>query len=396
MKRSYIREILDATNEKTISFAGGLPNEKLFPKEEIKKAANKVLDNSLSLQYSKSKGDEALREKIAKLYTEKFNFPTNKEEILITTGSQQALTIVCKCFIKNEVIVQSPTYIGALSSFKTLNLSTRDFTFTDKLNFILNENNALYCMSDFINPSSNSLDEKEREEIKKILIKRESFLIEDGAYSLLDFKGNIQKPISAGYKKSFHLGSFSKIIAPGLRVGWIRAEEKYINEMLVFKEAMDLHTPTLNQMLINEFLEENSLDKHLEIVRNDYESKMNFMSKCFKQYLPSFEFAKPKGGMFIYGKFQCDGMLLAKKCLEQNVAFVPASVFYNYENISNEARFNFTNANFEDIEKGIKIISKVLNNENRVKIIKNGLMFSMFSDYLKKFSNYKLPRYRLY
>lgn len=384
MKRSYIREILDATNEQTISFAGGLPNEKLFPIKKIKEAANKVLENSLSLQYSKSKGDEELREKIAKLYTQKFDFPTNKDEILITTGSQQALNIICKCFVKEEVVVQNPTYIGALSIFKTLNLNVKEFSYCDKLNFVLNKNNALYCMSDFINPSSNSLDENERANIKNILKKTKSFLIEDGAYSLLDFKGMIKKPISANYEKSFHLGSFSKIIAPGLRVGWIRADKKYLDDLLVYKEAMDLHTPTLNQMLINEYLEENSLDEHLNKVREDYKSKMQHMSKCFKDYLPSFDFEVPKGGMFIYGRFKEDSMKLAKKSMKSNVAFVPASVFYKEENISNEARFNFTNASFEEIEKGIKIISSVLNNEEEGKIIKRSIWFNIFKNYINK------------
>ncbi len=255
MERSYIREILDATNEETISFAGGLPDASLFPMKELKDASLKVLENSLSMQYSKSQGDDSLREKIASLYTKYFDFPTTKEEILITTGSQQAFDIISKTFIENEVIVQTPTYIGALSAFKVLGLKIKSFTDLGYLPKMLKKSSALYIMSDFANPNTKCLSNKERDEISNILNKKEPFLIEDGAYSFLDFNGKIRKPICSRYKKSFHLGSFSKIVAPGLRVGWIRADKKMIEQILVSKEALDLHTPTLNQMILNQYLD---------------------------------------------------------------------------------------------------------------------------------------------
>lgn len=361
MKRSYIREILDSIDDKTISFAGGLPDESLFPIEQIKEVSGKVLENPMSLQYSKSQGDENLREKIAKMYTQKLGFPTSKDEILITTGSQQAFDIISKIFIEKEVLVQTPSYIGALNSFKILGLKLKGFDNIYSLNQHLKANSTLYCMSDFSNPTTKLYDEEQRVEIAHILKRKESFLIEDAAYNLLDFEGKISKPISALYSKSFHLGSFSKILSPGLRVGWIRARKDLIEKILISKEALDLHTPTLNQMLINDYLENYDLEEHLSLIRQNYKSKMQFMSKCLKKYLPSFSFEEPKGGMFIYGEFDEDSFPLAKKALEKSVAFVPATVFYHDNRKSKEARFNFTNSSFEQIEEGIKIISTLLN-----------------------------------
>ena len=366
IQRSYIREILDAINEETISFAGGLPNENLFPMKELKKATNKVMENSLSMQYSKSQGIDSLREKIANIYNEKFDFPTSKEEILITTGSQQAFDIISKSFLKDEVFVQMPSYIGALSAFKVLGLNIKGFNCNSSLKRELKKESAVYIMSDFTNPTGKSLDETNRDVLSHILRGKESLLIEDGAYSFLDFEGEIKKPISASIENSFHLGSFSKIVAPGLRLGWIRAKKEFIEQILASKEAIDLHTPTLNQMIVSQYLEDNNLFEHIKEVRSDYKKKMDFMAECFEKYLPTFKFEKPKGGMFIYGKFEEDSFILAQKALEKNVAFVPAQVFFHNSKNSNEARFNFTNSSYEQIENGIKEISLILNKKNRV------------------------------
>lgn len=372
VERSYIRQILDAINERTISFAGGLPNENLFPIENLKIATNKVLENKLCLQYSKSQGVDGLREKIAKIYNEKFDFPTNKDEILITTGSQQAFDIIAKTFLEKELYVQRPTYIGALSAYKVLDMDIKSFDDLEDLEKKLNSNNGFYAMSDFTNPTGRVLDQQRREDVAKILNKKQCYFIEDGAYSLIDFEGVIRKPISALYEKSFHLGSFSKIVAPGFRVGWIRAKKELIDQMMVSKEAIDLHTSTFNQMILNEYMEEFDVFEHIKLVRKEYESKMNFMADCFEKYIPSFTFERPRGGMFIYGSFEVDSFELAKRALEVDVAFVPAKVFYHDNRESTEARFNFTNSTFEQIERGViklaKLLSPTNSNDDKEKI----------------------------
>ncbi|QDF29432.1 aminotransferase-like domain-containing protein [Halarcobacter anaerophilus] len=367
LERSYIRQILDAINERTISFAGGLPNENLFPVKDLKVATNKVLENPLCLQYSKSQGVEGLREKIADIYTNKFDFPTNKDEILITTGSQQAFDIIAKTFLDKELYVQKPTYIGALSAYKVLDMDIKSFDDLDDLENKLNSTNGFYAMSDFTNPTGRVIDQKRREDVAKILNKKECYFIEDGAYSLIDFNGVIRKPISALYEKSFHMGSFSKIVAPGFRVGWIRAKKEYIDQMMVSKEAVDLHTSTFNQMILDEYMNEFDLFEHIKLVRKEYKSKMEYMAECFEKYIPSFEFKRPQGGMFIYGSFKEDSFELAKKALEVDVAFVPAKVFFHNNQDSNEARFNFTNSTFEQIEQGIIRLAKLLSPNNEIK-----------------------------
>jgi DNA-binding transcriptional MocR family regulator len=365
IQRSYIREILDATNEDTISFAGGLPDENLFPMEKLKKATLKVFENSLCMQYSKSKGLDSLREKIAFLYTNYFDFPTTKDEIMITTGSQQAFDLISKTFLQKDILVQTPTYIGALSSFKVLGLKIKGFKNISSLTNMLSKKSGLYCMSDLSNPNAISLNTFQRKELSDILNKKGSFLIEDAAYSLLNFSGKINKPISVTYENSFHLGSFSKIVAPGLRVGWIRANKDLLDKALIAKEALDLHTSTFNQMILNQFLEDNDIFEHIKQIRREYKVKMEFMAKCFKKYIPSFDFKKPEGGMFIYGKFNEDSFPLAKRVLEKNIAFVPAKVFFDDNQNSYEARFNFTNSTKEQIEKGIKEISNTLQLESK-------------------------------
>jgi DNA-binding transcriptional MocR family regulator len=378
MKRSYIREILDATDENTISFAGGLPQERLFPLSQIQKATTKVLQNRAALQYSSSVGLETLRTQIAHMYSTLFDFPTSKEEIMITTGSQQAFDVILKIFGKKEVLVQNPTYIGALGSFKTQGFNVRGFENLDELEAKLHADNDVYMMSDFINPTGESLSQKKREAIAKILHKKGNILLEDGAYSLLSFDGTVQKPIASMYENSFHVGSFSKIIAPGLRVGWIRASKEKIDKILIAKEALDLHTPTLNQMIIAQFLQDNDVSKHLKKIQSKYEERMEFMSACLKKYVPQFYFIKPKGGMFIYGSFNQESFALAKKLLEKNVAIVPAQVFYADDRQSNEARLNFTNASNKQIIKGLKILQSLISDEVKAESIWMNLFSSVF------------------
>jgi len=359
IKRSYIREILDATDVNTISFAGGLPDKELFPLKQLSKASKKVFKNSDCLQYSKSQGLESLREKIASIYTKNLGFFTSKDEILITTGSQQAFDIILKSLDLKQIIVESPSYIGALGAFKILDKEIIDFKNINDLESLLNKSNILYAISDYQNPSTNVYSNKKRKNISNILNKRKSILIEDAAYCFLNFKNKVKTPISKFYEESYHLGSFSKIVAPGLRLGWIRAKKENIEMLLAAKESLDLHSSTFNQMLIDEYLNDNDLFSHISLINKEYKNKMEFMAKCFKRYIPSFKFKKPKGGMFIYGSFKIDSMLLAKEALKENIAFVPAEVFYLNEK-SNEARFNFTNASYKEIKKGIKKLSYIV------------------------------------
>ncbi|MGA1931096.1 PLP-dependent aminotransferase family protein [Arcobacter sp. YIC-464] len=372
-KRSYIREILDVIDDDFISFAGGLPDETLFPKNDLKEATLEAISNNKSLQYSSSYGLKSLRKKIANFYNEKLDFPTSEDEILITSGSQQAFDIILKAFDK-KVVVEEPSYIGALASFRVLNKKIDSFSKLSNLKDKIDNKSFLYLISDFQNPSTSSYNTTQRQAMSSIINKTDCFLIEDGAYTFLDFDNDFKTPISKNVKNSFHLGSFSKIIAPGLRVGWIRASKNLIEKLLFIKESLDLHTATLNQMILDEYLNKNDIFKHIEFINANYEEKMNYMADCLEKYLPSFEFERPRGGMFIYGKLECDSMELAKEALEKKLAIVPAEVFYLNKK-SNEVRLNFTNSTNSEIEKGVKILSELA---EELKISKKTVFLSIF------------------
>ena len=367
IKRSFIREILESIDENTISFAGGLPNEKLFPSEDLKNATLKIFDNPKVFQYGISNGISELREKIASRYT-KEGFKTSKENILITTGSQQAMYILAKFYESKDITIEEPSYLGAMNIFRLNHLTMKGVKLeSDGVN--LNEfeqsfkNTKLaYLIPDFQNPSATTYSDDKREKIAKIVKENDGILIEDSPYSELFFdKKNIS--ISSKIpKNSFHLGSFSKTLVPSLRIGWIRADEDLIKSLMIIKESIDLHSCGISQYILNEYLEnEEKYEKHLQEIRNDYKQKADFFCEQLDKYLPEFKYEKPKGGMFLYGSFEgIDSFALVQKCIKQKVVFVPGNQFYIDKIPNGEIRFNYTHSTFEQIEKGIKLIKSCL------------------------------------
>ena len=370
MKRSFIREILEHTTNETISFAGGLPDSTLFPHLALKEAANNALNNPHALQYSTSTGYEPLKQKIAKQYTQE-GFPTTSDEILITSGSQQALDIISRFYHDRDITIEAPSYLGAMNVF-TLNHLTCDSVAleddgVDIENFKKSFSNTkfTYLIPDFQNPSGCTLSIEKRREIAKIIQDMDGIMIEDSPYSKLYFEEEMPSISTLIPKQSFHLGSFSKTLAPALRIGWIRADKKLLQPLIAYKEAMDLHTNGLVQHILDAYLEEgNHYKNHLDILRNAYHDKMEFFVQMLDELLPSFIYAKPKGGMFIYGRFtDINTSVLVQKCLEKEVLFVPGAEFYTHEKVNNEIRFNFTNASREEIKKGLMIIQSVISHQ---------------------------------
>ena len=367
IKRSFIREILESIDENTISFAGGLPSEKLFPSEDLKNATLKIFDNPKVFQYGISNGISELREKIASRYT-KEGFETSKENILITTGSQQAMYILAKFYESKDITIEEPSYLGAMNIFRLNHLNMKGVKLeSDGVN--LNEfeqsfkNTKLaYLIPDFQNPSATTYSDEKRERIAKIVKENDGILIEDSPYSELFFdKKNIS--ISSKIpKNSFHLGSFSKTLVPSLRIGWIRADEERIKSLMIIKESIDLHSCGISQYILNEYLENTEkYEKHLQEIRDDYKQKADFFCEQLDKYLPEFKYEKPKGGMFLYGSFEgIDSFALVQKCIKQKVVYVPGNQFYIDKIPNGEIRFNYTHSTFEQIEKGIKLIKNCL------------------------------------
>lgn len=364
MKRSFIREILEHTNSNTISFAGGLPDISLFPIEDLKICAKKVFEDATSLQYGNSLGYLPLREKIANIYTNQ-GFQTTADNILITTGSQQALDIICRYHRNSTITIEKPSYLGALNIFNLNQIETNSVDLDkDGIDIKLFEKSIqdsklAYLIPDFQNPSSICYSQNTRTEIANILKSSNTILIEDSPYSQLYFS-NCQTPISQMLpNRSYHLGSFSKILSPSLRVGWIRASKDLISPLIAYKESMDLHTSVITQKIIYEYLKDmQKFEQHLNMLRENYKDKMLFFSKELDNFLPNFYYKKPQGGMFIYGKLKgVDTTDLLQICLKNGVVFVPGIEFKgDYD----EIRFNFTNSSFTQITEGLKRIRKSL------------------------------------
>jgi 2-aminoadipate transaminase len=367
MKRSFIREILEAIDDKTISFAGGLPDENLFPIKDLQKASRKVLKNKKHFQYTVSTGINPLREKIAQFY-KRDGFPTEAENILITTGSQQALYILAKYFEKQSIVIEDPSYLGAVNIFKMNTLAmeavTLDYDGIDIKGFEKEYKKVklAYLIPDFQNPRSSRYSKRKRKSIVDIVLKEGGYIIEDTPYSELYFNKKEESISKYIPNNSFHLGSFSKTLSPSLRVGWVRADKELICRLTQIKETIDIHTCGISQYILNEYLEdETRYIKHIETLRGEYHKKMEYFAKCLKKILPEFQFEKPKGGMFIYGKLpNIDTKELVYEALKKGIVYVPGSEFYLHNKIQDEIRFNFTHSSKKEIKEGLKRLKGIL------------------------------------
>jgi len=367
MKRSFIREILEHTTNKTISFAGGLPDESFFPNKQLLRSATKILANPNNLQYTKSTGIDSLKEKIAQMYIDD-GFPTLASNIMITSGSQQALDIIARYNYEKKITVEAPSYLGAMNVFnlnklhqEAVNLEN-DGIDIEKFEKSFQKTKFSYLIPDFQNPTGISYSKEKRVQIEKIVKKYDGIIIEDAPYTELFFEqrnSSISKNLP---KNSFHLGSFSKTLAPSLRIGWIRADESLLNPLIPYKEAMDLHTNGLSQYILNDYLEDiKQYQNHISILRQEYKSKMLCFKKYLELYLPNFEYVEPKGGMFFYGKLpNINTSLFVQECLKKDVVFVPGVEFYNDDVVQDEIRFNFTHSSCEEIKKGLVVMKEVL------------------------------------
>ena len=364
MKESFMRKMFESLDGETISFAGGIPDETLFPIEDLKQANTKVYENSHNLQYITSDGVLELREKIAKFYNDE-GFTTDAQNILITTGSQQALYIIAKYFQGKAITIEKPSYLGAINIFKLNSLSMDAITL--KTNGVklkqfkkaYKKSKLAYLIPDFQNPIASLYSNEKREKITKYVLKTGGYIIEDAPYSELYFEKSSKSISSRIPENSLHLGSFSKTLLPSLRLGWIRANKEILKEFITIKETIDLHSCSIAQHTVNNYLEDiQNYKDHLQNIRISYKAKMEFFANSLQTYLPLFKFKKPKGGMFIYGSIEgIDTCQLVQKCLHEKVVFVPANQFFLDNTTSNEIRFNFTHSSSEEVVRGLQTIA---------------------------------------
>jgi len=366
MKRSFIREILEHATNETISFAGGLPDEKLFPHLDLRDSAYHVLSDNKALQYSTTQGYLPLRNKIAHLYTEG-GFPTTAEQIMITSGSQQALDIIARYHHGEQITIEAPSYLGAMNIFDLNQLEQEAITLhsdgidTEAFERSFSQTKLSYLIPDHQNPTGYSYTQMKRERIAEIIRTHKGILIEDAPYSEIYFQHKNPSISSLIQKQSFHLGSFSKVLAPSLRLGWIRADQRLLEPLIAYKETMDLHSNGLSQYILDHYLTDmHSYKAHTKLLRKMYGKKMQVFKSYLDELLPEFVYSVPQGGMFIYGRLpQIDASSLLQACLKRGVLFVPGNEFYKEEQGKDEIRFNFTNASSKEVYRGLKIIAEV-------------------------------------
>ena len=374
---SFVRGILKAASDPSvISFAGGLPNPISFPQEALLESMEHIVKTygSKVFQYSITAGLPELRQYIVDRYNRKFRLHLTIDNIIITTGSQQALDLIAKTLLDkgDGIIVEKPTYLAAIQAF-SLNQPvfypvelTEDGLNLEQLDEALQHNvKLIYAIPEFQNPTGLTYSAENRDQIYEMLKARDVILIEDDPYGELRFDGEHLPYIGAGrLSNSILLGSFSKTITPGMRTGFIISENtellKYIS---IAKEASDLHTNIFSQYLIWDYLKNNDFDAHIGKIKALYQKQAQSMLDAMDKYFPeTIKYTKPHGGMFLWVTLPegVSAMEIFPKALEKKVAFVPGDPFYINIKNANTMRLNYTNADCETIEEGIHRLGDLL------------------------------------
>ena len=372
MNPSVIREILKVTEKPgIISFAGGLPSPKTFPIAEFDAASHKVLsqDGQAALQYAASEGFPALREAVADM------LPWNVDpaQVLITTGSQQGLDLVAKILIDggSKILVETPTYLGALQAFTPMEpavvsvASDDEGVVVDDLVAKAKDARFIYLLPNFQNPTGRSMSETRRAAVSAAAAQAGLPIIEDNPYGELWFDEEPPLPLSARNPEGcIYLGSFSKVLAPGLRLGFLVAPKHIYPKLLQAKQAVDLHTPSFTQRMVAEVLKGNFLDRHVPTIRALYKSQRDAMLVALEREMAGLDvqWNTPAGGMFLWARLP-EGMSavdLLPQAVERGVAFVPGAAFYADHADARTLRLSFVTASVEQINIGVKALAEAI------------------------------------
>lgn len=374
---SFVRGILKAAADPdVISFAGGLPNPISFPQEALMESTERIIKTygSKVFQYSITAGLPELRQYIADRYNRRLGLRLTVDNILITTGSQQALDLIGKTLLDkgDGVIVEKPTYLAAIQAFSLNQPVFYPVELTEKgldleqLEKALEHNvKFIYAIPEFQNPTGLTYSAQNRDRIYEMLRDRDIVLIEDDPYGELRFEGERLPYIGAGrLSGSVLLGTFSKTVTPGMRIGFLITQNaELMRNISIAKEAGDLHTNIFSQYMIWDYLKNNDLDAHIAKIRALYQKQANAMMDAMNKYFPaSVHYTRPQGGMFLWVTLPkgVSAMELFPKALEKRVAFVPGDPFYIDVKNANTMRLNYTNADCATIEEGIRRLGELL------------------------------------
>lgn len=391
MSRSIIRELLKFTQQPdVISFAGGLPAPELFPKEETQEAACRVISEygEKALQYGPTEGHLPLRRWISERMV-RYGIQAESDNVFITTGSQQALDLIGKLLINpgDQVLVEEPTYMGALQAWNAYQAEYAPVPIddhglrTDLLEGALRVGpKFMYVLPNFQNPGGTTLSLDRRLELVRLANKYGIPIVEDDPYGALRFEGEHLPPLVAldadfqasaglnghGFMEGnvIYLGTFSKTLAPGLRLGWVVAPVEVIDRLVMAKQGTDLQTSTFDQMLAWEMLKTGFLDDHIKRIREVYGERRNVMIAALEKYFPAgCSWTHPEGGLFLWARIPewLDTEPLLQEAVRSKVAFVPGFAFYTDAHRGrNTMRLNFSNAQPEQIEEGIRRLGLLL------------------------------------
>ena len=367
-----------AADPKIISFAGGLPAPELFPVKEMKAAVDKVFEEhgQEAMQYGAAKGVTALREVIQQHVKEKEDVDSELDNVLVTTGSEQALDLVGKAFVDpgDTVLVEQPTYLCALDVFRSYGANfasvemDEDGMKMDALEEALKSNpntKLIYTVPNFQNPTGRTMTEERRKQLAELAEKYDVYVLEDNPYGEIRFAGQ-HVPAVKSFDKSGHvlyMSTFSKTLDPGFRLGWLVADEDVVNKLTVLKQSADLHTDNLAQFAVAQFFADNDVDAHVKEISALYGKRKDLMLEGIKKYFPEgVKYTDPEGGMFLWVEVPGvdDTVELFKECLEHDVAFVPGDPFFAGEVQPGAFRLNYSNMKEDQIEVGLKRLGAAL------------------------------------
>ncbi len=369
--RSFLREILKiAISDDVISFAGGLPNRQLFPAPEIRAAANTVLEHDAgsALQYGSSEGYLPLREYICERYRTTRGIEIEPGNVLVTTGSQQGLDLLGKVLLNDgdSIAIEEPGYLGAIQAFSVYRAKFEPVPVGENgadieaLRNLLNtaRPKLFYTVPTFQNPSGISYTNENREEVAASLRGTQTILIEDDPYHELRFSGSPKTSFKQLLpKQTVMLGSFSKIVAPSFRVGWMVAGKPLMEKLVIAKQAADLHTSEITQRILYRYLSDNDIDEHIALIRRQYGAQCDAMLQALESnFPPNCRITHPEGGMFLWMTLPngLSAMSLFKYAIEKKVAFVPGDPFYVDGRQSDSLRLNFSCVDETSIRTGIE------------------------------------------
>jgi 2-aminoadipate transaminase len=381
MKASEIRELLKLTEDpEIISFGGGMPSPKSFPINFVKKIIKKVLNEhgAQALQYGPTEGITPLREILIKRMENTRDIRCNLDQILITSGSQQVLDLAPKVLINpgDYIVVESPTYIGALTAFNAYQPKyipvqmDKNGMKTDELEEKIKENKnkpikLIYTIPTFQNPAGVSLSLERRRHLLEIAETYGIPILEDEAYSELLYSGKPLPPIKSMDKNDLviYTHTFSKVLSPGFRLGWVVGNEEIIRKIAIAKQGADLCTNMLVQFIAKEYVESGFIDKQIPKIRRMYKRKRNIMLKALKENFPDGStWTKPNGGMFIWVTLpeKIDTKEIFSDAIMAKVAYVHGAAFCVDNSGHNTMRLNFSNTDDDKIEEGIKRLAKII------------------------------------